>query len=300
MPEPASFWRWPITPALTPRSRQNLTGEQLRNRAITDMFEPGSTIKPITVGVALESGKAQPQTVIDTSPGRITLTGSTISDTKNYGALTVEGVIQKSSPTWAPPKFRLATAGTKKCGRPSRPWVFGKSRKLVFPVRPVAVCAPIKRGAPVEQATMSYGYGSSASLLQWRAPTPCSHNGGHVIPGHHVKAGQADQWRAGLSERTAEQVRKMLALAAGPWWHGRSAQTVGYSVGGKSGTARKQVGKSYAAGKYSALGLPAWHRSRIRVLIVAVMVDEPSNGTIARGFSIGAMPVNQARYFPAA
>ena len=84
-------------PSYDPGRRQNLTGEQLRNRAITDTFEPGSTMKPITVALALESGRVKPQTVIDTSPGRFTLTGSTITDTHNYGALTVEGVIQKSS-----------------------------------------------------------------------------------------------------------------------------------------------------------------------------------------------------------
>ena len=84
-------------PSYVPDKRQNLTGEQLRNRALTDVFEPGSTMKPFTIGLALESGRVKPETVIDTSPGRINITGSTISDTHNYGALTVEGVIQKSS-----------------------------------------------------------------------------------------------------------------------------------------------------------------------------------------------------------
>ena len=84
-------------PSYQPDKRQNLSGEQLRNRALTDTFEPGSTMKPITVGMALEAGRITPQTIIDTTPGRLTITGSTITDTHNYGVLTVEGVIQKSS-----------------------------------------------------------------------------------------------------------------------------------------------------------------------------------------------------------
>ncbi len=84
-------------PSYVPDKRQNLTGEQLRNRAITDVFEPGSTMKPFTIGLALETGRVRPDTIIDTNPGRVTITGSTISDTSNHGVLTVEGVIQKSS-----------------------------------------------------------------------------------------------------------------------------------------------------------------------------------------------------------
>ena len=82
-------------PTYNPNRRDNLSGEQLRNRALTDTFEPGSTMKPITVAMALEAGRVTPHTVIDTSPGRFTMGGFTISDTHNYGALTVEGVIQK-------------------------------------------------------------------------------------------------------------------------------------------------------------------------------------------------------------
>ncbi|MGP1630635.1 MAG: peptidoglycan D,D-transpeptidase FtsI family protein, partial [Giesbergeria sp.] len=84
-------------PSYTPDKRRNLSGEQLRNRALTDTFEPGSTMKPFTIGLALETGRVKPTTLVDTTPGRLTITGSTISDTHNYGVLTVEGIIQKSS-----------------------------------------------------------------------------------------------------------------------------------------------------------------------------------------------------------
>ncbi len=267
-------------PSYVPDKRQNLTGEQLRNRALTDVFEPGSTMKPFTIGLALESGRVKPETVIDTSPGRINITGSTISDTHNYGALTVEGVIQKSS-----------TVGTTKLAMqmPAKEmWEtfsaagFGQKPQIGFPGAISGRLRPYKTWRPVEQATMSYGYGLSASLFQMARSYTVFANGGRVIPATLLKTDEPAVGVPVFSERTADQVRKMLQMAAGPGGTGQKAQTVGYSVGGKSGTARKQVGKSYAAGKYRAwfTGLAPVDKPRI---IVAVMVDEPSAGQVYGG-----------------
>ena len=267
-------------PSYVPDKRQNLTGEQLRNRALTDVFEPGSTMKPFTIGLALESGRVKPETVIDTSPGRINITGSTISDTHNYGALTVEGVIQKSS-----------NVGTTKLAMqmPAKEmWEtfsaagFGQKPQIGFPGAISGRLRPYKTWRPVEQATMSYGYGLSASLFQMARSYTVFANGGRVIPATLFKTDEPAVGVPVFSERTADQVRKMLQMAAGPGGTGQKAQTVGYSVGGKSGTARKQVGKSYAAGKYRAwfTGLAPVDKPRI---IVAVMVDEPSAGQVYGG-----------------
>ena len=267
-------------PSYVPDKRQNLTGEQLRNRALTDVFEPGSTMKPFTIGLALESGRVKPETVIDTSPGRINITGSTISDTHNYGALTVEGVIQKSS-----------NVGTTKLAMqmPAKEmWEtfsaagFGQKPQIGFPGAISGRLRPYKTWRPVEQATMSYGYGLSASLFQMARSYTVFANGGRVIPAALLKTEEPAVCVPVFSERTADQVRKMLQMAAGPGGTGQKAQTVGYSVGGKSGTARKQVGKSYAAGKYRAwfTGLAPVDKPRI---IVAVMVDEPSAGQVYGG-----------------
>lgn len=267
-------------PSYVPDKRQNLTGEQLRNRALTDVFEPGSTIKPITVGLALESGRFKPETSVDTTPGRLTITGSTISDTHNYGLLTVEGVIQKSS-----------NVGTTKIAMqlPAQEmWEtfsavgFGQKPQIAFPGGASGRLRPYKSWRPIEQATMSYGYGLSASLFQMARSYTVFSNGGKVIPATMLKTHEAPVGVPVFSERTANQVRKMLQMAAGPGGTGQKAQTVGYSVGGKSGTARKQVGKSYASGKYRAwfTGLAPIDHPRI---IVAVMVDEPSNGVIYGG-----------------
>ncbi|MFO1211909.1 MAG: penicillin-binding protein 2 [Paenacidovorax caeni] len=267
-------------PSYDPGKRQHLTGEQLRNRAITDTFEPGSTMKPITIGLALESGRVRPESIVDTTPGRLTITGSTISDTHNYGVLTVEGVIQKSS-----------NVGTTKIAMqlPAREmWEtfsavgFGQKPQIGFPGAVGGRLRPYKSWRPIEQATMSYGYGLSASLFQMARSYTVFANGGRVIPATMLKTGQEAVGVPVFSERTANQVRKMLQMAAGPGGTGQKAQTVGYSVGGKSGTARKQQGKGYAAGKYRAwfTGMAPIDNPRI---IVAVMVDEPSNGVIYGG-----------------
>ena len=267
-------------PSYVPDRRQNLTGAQLRNIALTDVFEPGSTMKPFTVGLALETGRVKPGTVIQTAPGRIQITGSTISDAHPHGPLTVEEVIQKSS-----------NVGTVKIAlqmQPREMWEmfsqagFGQKPQLQFPGAATGRLRPYKTWKPIEQATMSYGYGLSASLFQMARSYTVFANGGKVIPATMLKTDEPAVGVPVFSERTANQVRKMLQMAAGPGGTGQKAQTVGYSVGGKSGTARKQVGKSYATGKYRAwfTGLAPVDKPRI---IVAVMIDEPSNGVIYGG-----------------
>ncbi|MBI2746205.1 MAG: penicillin-binding protein 2 [Burkholderiales bacterium] len=265
-------------PSYSPDKRRNLTGEQLRNRALTDTFEPGSVMKPFTIGLGLETGRVTPQTIIDTSPGRITITGSTISDSHPNGVLTVEGVIQKSS-----------NVGTTKIAMQMQPhemWDlftqagFGQKPQIAFPGAVSGRLRPYKTWRPIEQATMSYGYGLSASLFQMaRSYTVFSHDG-QIIPATLTKSSEPAVGVQVLSARTAGQVRKMLQLAAGPGGTGQKAQTIGYSVGGKSGTAYKLIGKSYGSDKNRKyrgwfVGMAPIDSPRI---VVAVMIDEPSNG----------------------
>lgn len=263
-------------PSFDPGNRKKLTGEQLRNRAITDVFEPGSTVKPITVAMGLESGKFRPDTLIDTSPGRLNVTGSTISDTRNHGVLTVEGVIQKSSNIGVTRIAQQLTA--QEMWETFSAVGYGQKPQIAFPGVASGRLRPFKSWRPIEQATMSYGYGLSASLLQMARSYTVFSNDGRVIPASMLKLKQPPVGVPIFSIKTANAVRHMLALATGPGGTGQRAQTVGYSVGGKSGTARKQVGKGYAAGKYRAwfTGLAPVEEPRI---IVAVMVDEPNNGT---------------------
>jgi cell division protein FtsI (penicillin-binding protein 3) len=264
-------------PSYSPGKRQNLTGEQLRNRALTDVFEPGSTMKPFTIGLALESGRVTPQTQIQTSPGYVVIGGARISDSHAHGLLTVQQVIQKSS-----------NIGTLKMAlqmQPREMWEtfsaagFGQKPQITFPGAVSGRLRPYKTWRPVEQATMSYGYGLSASLFQMARSYTVWANDGNIIPATLLKTSEQPVGTRVFSARTAAEIRTMLQMAAGPGGTGPKAQTLGYSVGGKSGTAYKQVGKSYGIGshKYRSwfVGLAPIDQPRI---IVAVMVDEPSAG----------------------
>jgi cell division protein FtsI (penicillin-binding protein 3) len=265
-------------PSYVPDKRQNMTGNQLRNRALTDTFEPGSVMKAFTVGLALESGRVKPETQIQTAPGRIQITGSTISDAHPHGVLTVQEVIQKSS-----------NVGTVKMAMQMQPremWEvfsqagFGQKPQITFPGVVSGRLRPYKTWRPIEQATMSYGYGLSASLFQMaRAYTVFGHDG-QIIDATLIKSDEPAAGVQVFSAKTALEVRKMLQMAAGPGGTGQKAQTLGYSVGGKSGTAYKQVGKSYGTDKdrkYRGwfVGMAPIDKPRV---IVAVMIDEPRAG----------------------
>ena len=273
-------------PSYVPDKRQNLTGEQLRNRAVTDTFEPGSTMKPITVAMALEAGRIKPQTLIDTGPGRFNIGGFTISDTHNYGTLTVEGVIQKSSNVGA---LKIAQKMT-----PHEMWDtyvalgYGQKPQIEFPGAVSGRLRPWKTWRPVEQATMAYGYGLSASLFQMAHSYTSFAHDGEIIPVTMLKTSAPAVGVKVFSAENARAVRRMLQMAAAPGGTGQLAQTVGYSVGGKSGTAHKQVGKGYASNKYRAwfTGMAPIESPRI---IVGVMIDEPSDGKYFGG--IAAAPV---------
>ena len=273
-------------PSYMPDKRKNLTGEQLRNRAVTDTFEPGSTMKPITVAMALESGRVTPQTLIDTGPGRYAIGGFNITDTHNYGTLTVEGVIQKSSNVGA---LKIAQKMS-----PHEMWDtftalgYGQKPQIQFRGAVTGRVRPWKTWRPVDQATMSYGYGLSASLFQMAHSYTAFAHDGRIIPLTMLKSTEPAVGVKVFSPENAQAVRRMLQMAAAPGGTGQLAQTVGYSVGGKSGTAHKQVGKGYASDKYRAwfTGMAPIDTPRI---IVAVMIDEPSNGQYFGG--VVAAPV---------
>ena len=265
-------------PSYLPGKRQNLSGAQLRNRALTDTFEPGSVMKPFTIGLGLETGRVTPQTLIDTGAGKFSITGSTISDSHPNGVLTVEGVIQKSS--------NIGAAKIAMQMQPREMWElfsnagFGQKPQISFPGAVSGKLRPYKTWRPIEQATMSYGYGLSASLFQMaRSYTVFAHDG-QIIPVTMLKSTEPAPGVRVLSAQTAAQVRRMLQMAAGPGGTGQKAQTIGYSVGGKSGTAYKQIGKGYGSQgnrKYRGwfVGMAPIENPRI---IVAVMIDEPSAG----------------------
>jgi cell division protein FtsI (penicillin-binding protein 3) len=262
-------------PSYTPDKRVHLSGAQLRNRALTDTFEPGSTMKAFAVAAALENGLVQPETMIQTAPGRITLAGSTISDAHPQGLLSVSQVIQKSS-----------NVGTVKMAMqlPARDmWEyyaragFGQKPQLPFPGAVSGRLRPYKTWRPIEQATMSYGYGLSVSLFQLAHAYTVFARDGDLAPASLLKVSEPVAGVRVFSEKNALAMRQMLHSVTQPGGTAQKAQTIGYSVGGKTGTTHKQEGKGYATNKYRGffVGLAPVEKPRI---VVAVMIDEPGNG----------------------
>ncbi len=267
-------------PSYASERRDNLTGAQLRNRALTDTFEPGSTMKPFIAALALDKGLATPNTPIQTAPGKITISGSTITDAHAYGVLTLNEVIQKSS-----------NVGTVKLAMQMQPremWDlysqvgFGQKPQLPFPGVVTGRLRAHKTWRPIEQATMSYGYGLSVSLFQLARSYSVFARDGQLVPVTLVRNDQPAVGVQVISAKNAQAVRKMLQMAAGPGGTAPKAQTQGFSVGGKTGTARKQEGKGYAEKKYRSwfVGLAPVDHPRI---VVAVMIDEPGNGVFYGG-----------------
>ncbi len=261
-------------PTYNPNQRGQLSGAQLRNRVITDTFEPGSTMKPFTSAMALESGRFTPQTVIQTAPGRLTIGSATIGDAHTYGALTVEQVLQKSS--------NVGTAKIALTFPPEKMWNmftavgFGQAPDLGFPGAVAGRVRPHKSWRPIEQATMSYGHGVSVSLIQMARAYTVFARDGDLVPLSMVRTGVPAVGVKVIEPRTAQAVRRMLELAAGPGGTAPKAQIVGYRVAGKTGTAHKQEGGRYI-NKYIASFVGFAPASNPRI-VIAVMIDEPSAG----------------------
>ena len=262
-------------PSYNPDKRSNLNGAQLRNRALTDTFEPGSTMKPLIIGLAMEKGLVKPETMIDTSPGKVSMYGMTVTDAHPHGVLSVSEVIQKSS--------NIGTVKIAMKMPPKDMWDmytqvgFGQKPQVPFPGAVAGRLRPYKSWRPMEQATMSYGYGLSTSLFQLAQAYTMFARDGEMVPTSLIKHQDKLAGVRVISAEHASQVRNMLHLVTGAGGTAPKAQTMGYSVGGKTGTAHKLDGKSYADKKYRGffVGMAPIEKPRI---VVAVMIDEPSNG----------------------
>lgn len=262
-------------PTYNPNNRERLSGAQLRNRAITDTFEPGSVMKPFTAALALERGKVRFDTVINTAPGKLTIGPATISDAHPHGALTVAQVIQKSS--------NVGTAKLALSFPPKDMWEmfdalgFGRAPSLGFPGEVNGRLRPWKNWRPIEQATMSYGHGIAVSLIQLARAYTVFARDGELMPLTLTRIEDvAPHGTRVYSPQTMKELRLMLEMAVQPEGTAPKARVSGYRVGGKTGTAYKLEGGVYAK-KYIAsfVGIAPISDPR---LVVAVMIDEPSEG----------------------
>ncbi len=262
-------------PTYNPNNRSKLVGAQLRNRALTDTFEPGSTLKPFTAALALETGKFRVDTPIQTAPGKMTIGSATISDAHAHGVLTVAQVIQKSS--------NIGSAKLALSMKPEEMWTmfdslgFGAPLKLGFPGEVGGRLRPAKSWRPIEQANMAYGHGISVTLIQLARAYQVFARDGDLVP---LSLARLDApplaGKQVFSPQTAREVRTMLEMAVQPGGTAPKAQIPGYRVAGKTGTAHKLEGGAYAS-KYVASFVGFAPASEPR-LIVAVMIDEPSAG----------------------
>lgn len=262
-------------PAYNPNNRGKLDANRMRNRTVTDLFEPGSTLKPFTAAAALEAGLFQPGTVIQTAPGQMMVGNRTIQDAHPQGALTVAQVIQKSSNVGTA-KMGLALPSETLWSLFSRAG-FGVQPRSGFPGEVSGRLRTYTTWKPIEQATMSYGYGLSVSLLQLARSYTMFASDGVLQPVTLLKRDAPVQGTRVISADTALAVRKMLELAAQPGGTAPGAQVSGYTVAGKTGTAHKLEGKSYAANRYVASFVGMAPASQPRI-VIAVMIDEPTAG----------------------
>ena len=259
-------------PTYNPNNRDTFKTGRSRNRAVVDLFEPGSTLKPFTVAAALESGLVSPGSMIDTEGGHYTIGNRTIHDAHPEGILTVAQVIQKSSNVGSA-KMALAMA-------PQKMWSifsdvgFGTQTKVGFPGEATGRLRAYQTWKPIEQATMSYGHGISVSLLQLARAYSVFATNGELKPLTLVKRDQPVEGKAVISPRTAMAVRKMLEMVTQPGGTATRAQVAGFRVAGKTGTAHKLLGASYATDRYisSFVGFAPASNPR---LVIAVMLDEP-------------------------
>ena len=275
-------------PGADPNKRGGNAATLLQNRAASDASEPGSTMKPFTIARALDLKLITPNTPIDTAPGRLVVTGTTITDAHPHGTLSVSEVLQKSS-----------NVGTAKLalGMERRElWEaysalgLGQKPRIELPHVATGKLRAWKTWRPTDHARVGFGYSASASVLQMARAYTVFARDGDMAPLTLIKR-EATEGAAGpvpgqpvFNATTARQVREMLRLAASPGGTAPDLQrlTLGYSVAGKTGTAKKLVGSEYAEGKYRAwfVGLAPVSAPRI---VVAVMVDEPRAGKYYAG-----------------
>ena len=259
-------------PSYNPNNRAKPALNILRNRAATDLFEPGSTMKPFTVAAALDSGKISPTTRINTEHGVMIVDGRKIHDTHPETMLTVSEVIQKSS--------NIGTAKIALSLKPETLWHsldaggFGAVTGSAFPGEVGGRLRDYKTWRPIDQATLSYGHGISVSLLQLARAYTMFANGGELLPVSLLKLDKPVIGQKAISATTAQQMLDMLELVVQSAGTAPLAQINGYRVAGKTGTAHKLEGGRYVD-RYVAsfVGLAPASNPR---LIVAVMIDEPN------------------------
>lgn len=275
-------------PGFNPNNRLQLQGEAIRNRAISSLIEPGSTIKPFVVAKALDLGLIQADEVINTSPGYIRVQGHMISDAVNYGRLSISEVVQKSS--------NVATANIVRRMSAEQQWRFyselGFSHDLglFLPGEQLGRLRHHREWQLIDQVSSSFGYGFSTNVMQLAQAYLVFANQGNLPPVSLIKRDEPPEMKSILSAESVEQILKMMETVTHQGGTGTEARIEGYRVAGKTGTVLKAGVGGYQEATYTAMFVGLVPASRPD-MVMAIMVDEPSRG-IYGGGSVAA-PVFQ-------
>ena len=271
-------------PTYNPNDRSQFSAERYRNRAVTDIFEPGSSIKPFVVAAALESGEFQPGSVIDTAPGYVRVGAKTIEDNRNLGRVSLTTILARSSNVGV---TKLAMAL-----QPDRLWQtmtefgLGSLTSSAFPGESAGLLTHFSNWKPISQATLAYGYGVSVTALQLAQAYAAIGNGGRLNPVSLVALETPAESEQVIAPDTAAAVRKMLEEVVRPGGTGTKAAVAGYRVAGKTGTAWKFAAGGYSEDKYISIfaGLAPASDPRLAAVVV---IDEPS-GELYYGSDVAA------------
>ena len=271
-------------PTYNPNDRSQFSAERYRNRAVTDIFEPGSSIKPFVVAAALESGEFEPGSVIDTAPGYVRVGAKTIEDNRNLGRVSLTTILARSSNVGV---TKLAMAL-----QPDRLWQtmtefgLGSLTSSAFPGESAGLLTHFSNWKPISQATLAYGYGVSVTALQLAQAYAAIGNGGRLNPVSLVALEKPAEDEQVIAPTTAAAGRKRLEEVVRPGGTGTKAAVAGYRVAGKTGTAWKFAAGGYSEDKYISIfaGLAPASDPRLAAVVV---IDEPS-GELYYGSDVAA------------
>ena len=264
-----------VQPPFNPNNRADINNSHYRNRVVTDVFEPGSTMKPFTIAAALMSGMYRPETMVDTAPGRLSIGRYSISDINNYGTLSISDVIRKSSNVGST-KVALSLG-------PERIWKlhnnigFGSPTMSGYPGEVTGTLTDFAGWSEIDLATVSYGYGISVTTMQLAQAYSVIATGGLLYPISFQKVSVLPEPRRVMPEMVAFEVNGMMRSVIGTGGSGRRAAVEGYHIAGKTGTVHKTSDSGYEEDRYVSLFAGFAPATEPRLVLV-VVIDDPGAG----------------------
>jgi cell division protein FtsI (penicillin-binding protein 3) len=271
-------------PTYNPNDRSQFAAERYRNRAITDIFEPGSSIKPLIVAAALESGHFRPSSIVDTAPGSVTVGPKKIEDKRNLGRISLTTILARSSNVGAT-KLAMALPADQLWSTMTR-LGFGELTSSGFPGESAGLLTHFDYWKEINQATLGYGYGISVTPLQLAQAYAALGNHGRMQPVSLVALETSRDSKQVIDADTADTVTHMLEEVVRPGGTGTKATVTGYRIAGKTGTAWKSGVGGYSKDKYFSIfaGLAPASNPRLAAIVV---IDEPS-GELYYGSDVAA------------